>query len=145
MSDERRRLRINGRRGAYLLFKSAIFVGIGLLYIVPTATTGTERSLAFLLALGLPVWAAGIPWLAAATIGIAGAFTRGRDHWAFAALTAVAAMWTIVYLIGWIVGASPRGHFLALVFGMLAGATYTVAGMLSAGDVRRYMRKVEQR
>ncbi|GAB2613475.1 hypothetical protein [Pseudactinotalea suaedae] len=128
--------RINGRRGTYLLFKGLLFIFIGLAYLVPTPSPGTERSLSFLLEFRIPFWAIGVGWFLAGLVGIVGAFFR-KDGWAFGMLAAVASGWTLIYLISWATGGSPRGYFLALPFAAIAGATIIVSGMVSAGEVLR--------
>ncbi len=133
--SSRRRL-VNGRRGAYLLFKGLLYVFIGLAYLVPTPTPGTQRSLAFLLELQIPFWLIGLGWVVGGLLGACGAFFR-HDGWAFSTLAAVATAWTLVYLASWAIGESPRGYFLALPFAAIAGATIIVAGMMSAGEIQR--------
>lgn len=130
---------VHGRRGAFLLFIAIAHIAVGISYAVPAVTAGTERSLAFLTYLGLPVWSASIPWFLSAIFGLLGAFARPprHDKLAFQALVAIQVCWAMVYLIGWAFGASPRGWFLAIVFGSLGFATYTVSGMVSASGVAR--------
>lgn len=131
---------VHGRRGAFLLFTAIAHIAVGISYAVPSASTaGTERSLAFLTAVGLPIWAAAIPWFLSAIFGLLGAFARPprHDKLAFQALVAIQIGWAAIYLLGWVFGASPRGWFLAIVFGSLGFATYTVSGMVSASGVAR--------
>jgi len=130
--------RFNGHRGRYLVFKGLLFIVIGMSYLLPAPTSGTERSLDFLLRLGLPIAIAGIPWILAGGAAIVGAFRSppGRDGWAFQLLALLAVGWASIYFFSWVFGPSTRGWFLAVVFLAIAGSTYTVASMISVDQVR---------
>lgn len=130
--------RFNGRRGRYLSFKGVLYIIFGVGFLFPVATEGTERSLAFVVNLGIPVNLTGVPWVAVGIAALVGAFRSppGRDGWAFVLLTMMSTAWAVVYFVGFFLGENPRGWWLGFVFVALAGGTYTVAGMVAVEDVR---------
>jgi hypothetical protein len=112
-----------------------IHVAFGAAYVFPETTTTTSHSIGFLVALGVPVWVAGIPWIVSGLAAMAAAFVEappGRDGWGFQALVAVQVAWMVTFLFSWILGYNPRGGVWALVFGALGWATFTVSGMVDA-------------
>jgi hypothetical protein len=137
--------RVNGRRGAYLLTKSIMYVGIGISYALPSAPTdGTLRSLSFVLAYGIPLWVLGVIWIVAGVVSCTGAFVKenGKDGWAFMILAATAAIWTFAYLLGFFLGDSQRGYFLAIIWAAIGTATVIVSGMVSASDLQRLIARL---
>lgn len=133
-------MRINGKRGSFLLPLGLIHVLFGAAYVFPETTSSTARSVGFLAAVGVPVWVAGIPWILSGLAAIAAAFVKsppGRDGWGFQSLVAIETAWACVFLLSQIRGDNPRGGVWALMFAALAWATYTVSGMVSAAEVLR--------
>ncbi|RHA43681.1 hypothetical protein [Cellulomonas rhizosphaerae] len=129
-------MRLNGKRGSFLLPFGLIHFAFGAAYIFPETTESTAKSIGFLLRLGVPVVIAGLPWVLSAIAAIAAAFDRGRDWYGFAALVAVHVAWTFVFLLSWVLGDNPRGYAWALMFAGLAWATYTVSGMVDPDSVK---------
>lgn len=137
-------VRINGRRGAFLLLLGVMHVVLGSSYVFPETTSAVARSVGFLLVWGIPVWVAGIPWMLSGLAAARAALIEappGRDGWGFQVLAAVETAWAGVYLFSWLLGSYERGWTWAVVFGALAGAVQIVAGMNDpAADLRRLER-----
>lgn len=130
-------MRINGKRGQFLLPLGVLHVIFGAGYVFPETTAATARSLGFLVALGIPVWVAGLPWIASGFAAMAAAFVQappGRDGWGFQALSSIEAAWAGVFVFSWAIGDHPRGWLWGLLFAALAWAVLTVSGMV---DPRR--------
>lgn len=130
-------MRINGKRGQFLLPLGVLHVIFGAAYVFPETPASTARSVGFLLALGIPVWVAGLPWILSGFAAAAAAFVAappGRDGWGFQALSSIEAMWAGVFLFSWAIGDNPRGWVWTLLFIALAWAVLTVSGMV---DPRR--------
>lgn len=128
-------MRLNGKRGSFLLPLGVIHVGLGASYVFPETTASVARSLGFLGALGIPVWVAGLPWIASGIAAVAAAFVKsppGRDGWGFQALVSIETAWALVFGLSWVIGDHPRGWVWSLVFAALAWAVYTVSGMVDA-------------
>jgi hypothetical protein len=130
-------VRVNGKRGQFLLPLGVLHIVFGAAYIFPETTASTARSVGFLIAWGIPVWVAGIPWIVSGLAAVAAAFVKappGRDGWGFQALASVEAAWAGVFGFSWAIGVHPRGWLWSLVFVALAWAVLTVSGMV---DPRR--------
>lgn len=130
-------MRVNGKRGQFLLPLGVLHVIFGAAYVFPETSVSTARSVGFLLAWGIPVWVAGLPWILSGLAAAGAAFVKappGRDGWGFQALSSVEVMWACVFAFSWAIGDHPRGWLWAMVFGALAWAVLTVSGMV---DPRR--------
>lgn len=130
-------MRINGKRGQFLLPLGVLHVIFGAAYVFPETTASTARSVGFLIAWGIPVWVAGLPWILSGFAAVGAAFVKappGRDGWGFQALSSVEAMWAGVFLFSSALGYAPRGWVWAMLFIALAWAVLTVSGMV---DPRR--------
>jgi hypothetical protein len=126
-----------GRRGAYLLFKSVLNIAIGLSYLFSVHVSQAYGAFGFLHMLDLPFWVLGIPWILTALPAIWCAFIRlpHTDKWGFESLMVAPVAWSLIYFMGDILGTQPHGWFLGVVFLGLAGATYTVSGMVSPTEL----------
>ena len=125
-------------RGSFLVAFAVVHVCIGLAYSVPPATPGTRRSLALLVDLGVPASLTGLAWIASGIIAATAAhWPPGRDGYGFVALMVMQAAWTVVTLASWLIGSSPRGYFLALIFAALAYAVHAMSRSVSADEISR--------
>jgi hypothetical protein len=141
---------VNGRRGSFLLALSLVHIGVGVyvyqLHHLPLESLtggGIVGPLPFIRALGVPIVAASVPWFVSALIAVAAAFVRppGKDGFGFVALALMEAVWALVYVVGWTLGArGPATWFLALVFAAMGAAVAIVSGMVSASAVQEVTR-----
>lgn len=130
MVELRRRV---GRRGAYLLIKSVVYLIHGWLYLTESATPALRAALRMPLAVApLRVWAA--VWLAAGLVAAISAFARSpaADRWGFLALIAVGSFWAVSYgwaaVAGWSAGTFARGLLGFAFYAAIAGVVVVVAG-----------------
>ena len=111
-----------GRRGAGLLF----FALVDIVFAFALTEAPPTASYVFLAALlPLPVWAA--IWGAVGLLCAVQAFMR-VDRIAFAAASLLKVAWGTVYLIGWVMGAIPRGYVSVVIWLGFAGFVQLIAG-----------------
>jgi hypothetical protein len=131
-----------GRRGAYLLVKSVIYAGHGVLYLLVPPTPALAETLRLPLALA-PLWVWGLAWTAAAAVAAGCAFRQGprADRWGFQALIIMASTWAGCYLAAALVGFNTatfaRGAVGALLYAALGGTVLVVAGWPECKDCGR--------
>lgn len=122
-------MRLNGRRGTFLLIFGTIYVAIGLSYIFPAQDSPVRRALAWM---PVPLWVCGLAWLAAGLAAlVAAVLPMPQDRFGFEALAGVASGWVIANLISWALGLAPRGWVSALLCALIAAAVLTVSGMVN--------------
>lgn len=121
-----------GRRGAYLLLKSLMYVGHGAAFLLAPSTPVMRSSLSVALTIA-PLKAWGVLWLAAGLVAAWSAFARGprEDRWGFYALITMATTWAAFYLAAAITGTGTgfaRGAIGAMLYLSLAGVILIVSG-----------------
>lgn len=118
---------INGRRGAYQLMKSTVYLLLGASF---SLFSPPESRMAALGYLGgeLGIRFAGLIWIICGLVGLTGAFNR-RDWYSFAMLTFAPAVWGSLFFIGVLFGAPLINLVSALIYWAFAGAAMIVAGM----------------
>ncbi len=115
-----------GRRGASLLFLALVDVVYAYSLLAVPPETRASPGVVFLDALlPLPVWAT--IWAAVSVLCMVQAFMRA-DRFAFAASSLLKVLWGTVHLLGWALGAVPRGYVSAVVFLGFAGFVQVIAG-----------------
>lgn len=105
-----------GHRGASLLLLG-FFDEIYALSIPSAGSTGTATSRWLAYVAPLPLWAS--IWAAVGIVLIAGAFML-RDNFAFFAAVLLKLMWSMFYLLGWLLHGVYRGWVSAAVWGVFA-------------------------
>lgn len=121
-----------GRRGAYLLITSLLYLGHGAAFLLAPATRTGRSSLSVAASIApLKVWA--VCWLVAGVIAAWSAFRHGprQDRWGFFALIVMATTWATFYFAAAFVGAGTgfAGGFIgAMLYLSLAGAILVVSG-----------------
>jgi hypothetical protein len=123
-----RRLRQQlGRRGALLTLKGTIATLFGSSQFVQP--TPDLRGLGLLLwMMPLQAWAAA--WVAAGSVALVCAWLPPRRDWpGFLAVWAIAAPWSMSYLVAWWpLYEHPRGWVVALIFGAFGGVCLVAIG-----------------
>jgi hypothetical protein len=116
-----------GRRGAFLLLISAAWLLLGVAYL--TTGTATRPGLVLPLAL-MPIEAWGVVWVVCGLAGAISAFLRGpgQDTVGFLAVEAIATVWGLSYLGGWLIGSYSRGWITGAIFLTVSGAVIIAAG-----------------
>lgn len=122
-----------GRRGAYLIIMSFIFLGHSLSYFVSPLLPITQSNLRLPLDIApIKFWAS--VWLVVALIAFVSAFRKSpdKDKWGFLSLSILSFFWAVSYswaaVAGWSEGAFARGLIAALLYGSLAGVIVIVSG-----------------
>lgn len=122
-----------GRRGAYLLIKSTVYLTHGWLFLTEPATPALRAALRLPLSVApLKVW--GAVWLAAGLVAAVSAFAGDprRDRWGFLALIAVGSFWAAAYgwaaVAGWSAGTFARGLLGFAFYAAISGVVIVVAG-----------------
>ena len=134
-----RRVAINGRRGAFQLLFSGVYLIVGTNFILTPGASARQVSLKWLTQY-VPLEPFAGLWIVAGVLGIVAAFMcRPRDWFGFAALVFAPAVWGAMFFIGALLG-SPTAFVSAAVYWLFAAAPMIVSGMQGAND--RDARKV---
>lgn len=128
------RVALNGRRGAFQLLFSAVYLVIGVSFFLLPGTPGRAAALHWLTEM-LPLWPLAALWIAAGLTGILGAFLcRPKDWVGFFALTLTPAAWGSLFGIGVLLSAPPIGLVSMVTYWLLAAAPMVVSGMQGPND-----------
>ncbi|MEO3860856.1 hypothetical protein [Acrocarpospora sp. B8E8] len=115
-----------GYRGSVLLFlalqcaASAVRLARPAPEVVGTTTYTYLASIA-------PLWTLAIPWAVVCVLCLVYAF-RDDDKVAFGAIAGLTVFWSVVYLIGGLVGAIPQAYWQCIVQIVLAGLVLRISG-----------------
>lgn len=107
-----------GRRGAFLTFLALLDLVYAYSLFFPTEQSRRNPTSLFLADIA-PLWFWGVLWGA---VGLACAFFvfRRKDAPAFAAAMFIKVLWSLTFLIGWIVGLVERGYLSTAIWGAFA-------------------------
>lgn len=129
----RNHFKINGRRGAFLLLFGAVYVILGINFLLTPGASARQVSLQWLAA-HVPLEPFAALWALAGALGIVAAFMpRPRDWFGFSALVFAPAVWGALFLIGAILG-SPAAWASTAVYWAFAAAPMVVSGMQGERD-----------
>lgn len=127
------RNKINGRRGAFLLLFSGVYLIVGTSFLL-TPGAGTRQTSLRWLSTTVPLEPFAALWVLAGFLGVIAAFMpRPRDWFGFSALVFAPAVWSALFLIGGILG-SPAAYTSAAVYCLFAAAPMIVSGMQGEHD-----------
>lgn len=130
---------VNGRRGSFQLLFGIFYLFVGYSYLFAEASPTRRVALAWVGEYGNLL---GLVWILAAVAAFIGCIKpRGRDSYAFAALSGAPMAFGVLYLIGVLAGAPAQGLFTVCVFLLISGSVAIVAGM--QGDHDRCARKTK--
>ena len=125
---------INGRRGVFQLLLSALYLVIGVSFLLIPHPASRREALGWIIEL-MPLQPVALLWILAALVGIVSAFyCRPKDWVGFFALTLAPAVWGFLFLIGVMFGAPPLGIVSTAVYWAFAAVVMVVAGMQGAHD-----------
>jgi hypothetical protein len=128
------RVALNGRRGAFQLLFSAVYLVIGASFFLLPETPSRAVALHWLTQF-VPLWPFAALWLAAGLTGVVSAFLcRPKDRVGFFALTLVPAVWGFLFGIGALVGAPAIGLVSMAIYWLIAAAAMVVSGMQGPRD-----------
>lgn len=128
--------KLNGRRGAFQLLFSAVYLVIGLSFVLLPASSSRAEALAWLNVIHLPVEPFAFAWVAAALVGFVSAFLCRPSDWrGFAALTLAPALWGALFFVGAVFcGAPILGLVTCAVYWLLAATAMVVSDMSGPND-----------
>lgn len=130
---------VNGRRGSFQLLFGSVYAFMGYSYLFMEASPVRRVALAWVGEHGNLL---GLVWLLAAITAFIGCVKpRGKDSFAFAALSGAPMAFGVLYLIGILAGAPIQGLFTVFIFLLISGSVAIVAGM--QGDHDRCARKTK--
>ncbi|GAA4358381.1 hypothetical protein [Angustibacter luteus] len=122
-------MRVNRRRGAFLLSFGIAYAGIGYSYAVAQSSPGRAVALSFITD-HLSIHWLGVPWLVAGVVAIVSAFMREpRDRYGYSFLTFVPLLWGGLYLLAWRLHTAPQGWVTWILYSAIAAAPLIVSGM----------------
>jgi hypothetical protein len=128
------RNRINGHRGAFQLVFAAVYLVVGISFVLNPDGASRQQSLRWLADLGA-ISLFGWLWIVAAVAATAGAFMpRPKDWFGFFMLVFAPAVWGGLFIIGVCTGANPFGLITAVIYWCFAAAPMIVSGMQGPGD-----------
>jgi hypothetical protein len=123
------KIRINGRRGAFLLLFGIAFMLLGLSFITSPPDALIRQTMRWMPDWS-PIWFCGLLWLGAGLFGVVFAFTRiPTDRFGFMAMSAVCVGWAVAHCIAQAVGTNDRAWVSAVIFSIMGGAILVVSGM----------------
>lgn len=126
---------VNGRRGAFQLLFSAIYLVIGVSFLLLPGSASRADALAYITDV-MPIQPFACLWVAAAVIGFVSAFLcRPRDWIGFFALVLAPALWGCLFLVGVVFAGAPvLGAVSGLIYWVFAAAPMVVSGMQGPND-----------
>lgn len=133
---------INGRRGAFQLVESVVYLIVGTGFMLAPATPTREKSFGWLTS-HIPLeWFAAL-WILAGAIAIWSAFRpRPKDAPGFMALVAAPGVWAVLYFLSAAITNAPLNAVQGAIYGALGALPLIVAGMTGPKD--RDNREIER-
>lgn len=129
----RNHFKLNGRRGAFQVLFAAVYIIIGLSFVLTPGAGTRQDSLRWVTAF-VPLVPLAALWIVAGVLGAVSAFKpRPRDWFGFAALVFAPAFWGSLFFIGAVTG-SPTAYVSAAIYWLFAAAPMVVSGMQGAND-----------
>lgn len=117
-----------GRRGDCLLFLALVDFGFALyLFVPPPGELAPVFAFAHRLA---PLWVFGLLWFVVGVACLVGAFAdkrRYRDEWAFTAAVGIKVLWSVIILLGWVIGHLDYGWFSAIIWLVFARLVFRIS------------------
>ena len=133
--------KINGRRGAFQLLFSAVYLIVGASFLL-TPSAGTRQVSLRWLTTQVPLEPFAVLWIVAGLLGAVAAFMpRPNDWFGFSALVFAPAVYGALFFIGGILGTT-TAFTSAAIYWLFAAAPMIVSGM--QGERDRDSRKIRE-
>jgi len=129
-----RRIRVNGRRGAFQLTLGVFYVIVGSSFFCVPATPAREALFGWLTAY-VPLGVFAALWVVAGLVALVCAWLpRPRDAAGFIAMVFAPGIWSGLYAISAAVTVSPLALLQAIVYGVFAALVLIASGMQGPND-----------
>lgn len=119
------------RHSLVLTVGGAIYILIGLSYIVSSGTGERAKSLSVALQI-MPMWGWGILFISAGALAVISArWPQASDTWGYSVMSGLSALWSSWYVWGVFYGAPAATISGALVWGAIAFLWWAVSGLVN--------------
>lgn len=138
-----RKLRINGRRGAFQLLFATIHFIVGASFLLIPAAPSRQAALQYLVDLNIPLAPFAALWILSGALATVSAFKcRPADWFGFAALVVAPSVWGVLFLAGVVfASAPPLGVLTAAIYWVFGATSMIVSGMQGQNDRDRRERQ----
>jgi hypothetical protein len=129
-----------GNRGVFLTLFGGVYILIGYSYLnIPPSSRAAIRYSLYLALKIAPLSVYAWAWIVAGAVAVWSGlftFTSPRRPVGFTVAVVMPTIWALINFAAWVNGDSPRGWVSAAVFGLIAAAVATVAGMAEVRELR---------